>query len=155
LRLAWQCQHPSGPSPFRINTLAETPFGLLNTPTHKQTANYPDVNHYRDEPKAKDNRVMTNLTWPALNKLRREIDGQFRAWEKLHMGKAKHEELVRLIATYKRGREHLVSTERQLDNAEITEIRDSKRAPTEEKRRTYLEKVSRIRREKRKLHGEI
>jgi hypothetical protein len=98
---------------------------------------------------------MNKLTWPELRRMRKQIDALVDLAQRKHLGKAQHDELVGMIASHKRGREYLVSTERELDDAELEAIRASKRAPTEEKRRTYLEKVSRIRREKRKLHGEV
>jgi len=97
---------------------------------------------------------MANKTWADLNRMRRAIGGLMELSSKRHLGRAKHSELETLISRYRSERQRLKKYEQELDDAEIAEIRASKRAQTAEERQKHLDEVDRVRREKRRLHGE-
>lgn len=97
---------------------------------------------------------MSNKTWPDLNRMRRSIDDLMELSSKRHLGRAKHSELVTLISRYRSERQRLEKYEKELDDAELSEIRASKRAQTVDERKKHLDEVDRIRRERKRLHGE-
>jgi hypothetical protein len=97
---------------------------------------------------------MPNLKWADLSRMRREVDALLLLSQKKHLGRSKESELQRLLSQYRSARATLTKIERQLDDAELSEIRASKRAQTAEERKKHLDEVDRVRREKRRLHGE-
>ena len=98
---------------------------------------------------------MTNPTFRDLRKMKREIESLFAISEREHLGSARHARLTSLISQYRTLRNQLEKRKQSLEDAELDAIRASKRTQSADQREKHLQEVHRIRRERRKLLGEI